>query len=77
VEDSVSLLTISVVHLPAKDAVKQEQSDDVHSIPGRRFVAGGDPLIQVGAQHFFACLGGSQAWRHCPFDKSSVRVMTF
>jgi hypothetical protein len=42
VEDSVGLLTISVVYRPPKHKVKQEQLEDFYNTLGRRFVAGRD-----------------------------------
>jgi hypothetical protein len=41
VEDSVGLLTILAVYLPAKYTTKQEQLEDFYNTLGRRFIAGG------------------------------------
>jgi hypothetical protein len=42
VEDSVGLLTILAVYLPAKHTVKQEQPEDYYNSLGRQFTEGGD-----------------------------------
>jgi hypothetical protein len=42
VEDSDGPLTISVVYLPPKHAIKQEQLEEFYNSRGHRFIAGAD-----------------------------------